>query len=72
MSEELPLHEAVEQQLEALRQEGEARFAQGYMKGREDQLKEDRYYIDRASELSRLLASAEEEIKRLRSMRSDT
>jgi hypothetical protein len=63
---ERPLHEAVEQQIEALRQEGEANFGRGYLKGREDQQNEDRYYIDRVAELSRLLASAEDEIKRLR------
>jgi len=61
-----PLSDDVEARFEALRQEAETRFAQGYQRGRQDQLDEDRYYIDRVAELSRLLAAAETEIARLR------
>lgn len=52
--------------MEELRQEAEARFAQGYLKGKQDQQAEDRYYMDRVAELSQLLATAEAEIRRLR------
>lgn len=66
---ERPIHEEVEQQIELMRQEAEANFGRGYTQGRKDQALEDAYYIERVTELSRLLASAEEEIKRLRSSR---
>lgn len=59
----------VEQQMARMQQEAEAQFGRGYAKGREDQLAEDTYYIARAAELSKLLASAEIEIQRLRAGR---
>jgi hypothetical protein len=61
-----PIHEEVEQTLEQARLEAEASFGRGYAKGREDQVLEDRYYVSRVTELSRLLAEAEAEIQRLR------
>jgi hypothetical protein len=63
---ELPIAEAVQQQLALAQQEAEASFGRGYAQGRQDQLKEDQYYIERVAELSRLLSSAEHEIQRLR------
>lgn len=66
MSEESSIADAVEQQLARMQQEIEAAFGRGYAKGREDQLVEDRYYIERVAELSKLLASAEIEIQKLR------
>lgn len=64
-----PLSAEVEQHMARMQQENEAAFGRGYQKGREDQLAEDRYYIDRVKELSQLLASAEAEIQRLRTYR---
>jgi hypothetical protein len=66
MATERPIYEEVEQQLERMREEAEAAFGRGYAQGRKDQQDEDRYYIERVTELSRLLASAEAEIQRLR------
>lgn len=66
MQEPRPISEEVAAHLEELRQEAEARFAQGYLKGKQDQQAEDRYYMDRVAELSQLLATAEAEIRRLR------
>jgi ADP-dependent phosphofructokinase/glucokinase len=66
MSEELSISQQVSQKFDELRAEAEANFARGYQKGREDQRSEDEYYIGRVSELTRLLAEAESEIKRLR------
>jgi flagellar biosynthesis/type III secretory pathway protein FliH len=63
---ELPIAEAVELRLQQAQKEAEVAFGRGYTEGRSDQLREDRYYIDRVTELSRLLASAEAEIQRLR------
>jgi hypothetical protein len=63
---EMSIADQVSLQIEVLRAEAETKFAQGYQSGRAAQAAEDRYYIERVGELSKLLAAAEEEIRRLR------